>query len=165
MKKTGLLFLVLMILVLVCSTDKADAASLMIPVAEFTTDGGVDSGPGSYYKQFSGGYLSGTDSNPCLVAPVKIPGNATKINKVIIYLIDDNTGAGDPWFQLDAINIATGDVDNYTAGDVTTGTSTIQGIELPLSHKALVKGLVYQLGTCLYGGQQLYGAKVIYTVP
>ena len=46
MKKTGLLFLVLMILVLVCSTDKADAASLMIPVAEFTYDGFIGTDPG-----------------------------------------------------------------------------------------------------------------------
>lgn len=159
------IIIVVMVMFLVGVADQADAASLMIPVAEFTPDGGIGASPGSYYKLFYGGYLSGTDNYPCLVAPVRIPGNATKINKVIIYLIDDNIGAGDPWFQFDGINMATGETDNYTAGEVTTGTSTIQAIELPLSHKTLVKGQVYQLGTCLYGGQYLYGAKVIYTVP
>jgi phosphate/sulfate permease len=154
-----------MVTFLVCAADKADAASVLIPVAEFTTDGGTNTAPGDFYKLFSGGYLVGSASDPCFVAPVKIPGNATKINKVIVYLIDDGSGVSDPWFQLDAIDMAAGAVDNYTAGGVTTGTSTIQAIELPLSKKALVKGRVYQLGTCLDAGQYLYGAKVIYTVP
>jgi hypothetical protein len=144
---------------------QAGAASVLIPVAEFTNDGFVNTVPGSYFKSFDGGYLEGGVNDPCLVAPVKIPGNATKINKIIVYLIDDGSGVLDPYFQLDAINMATGAVDNYTAGAVTTGTSTIQAIELPLSHKTLVKGQVYQLGTCLDAGQFLYGAKVVYTVP
>jgi hypothetical protein len=150
---------------LVGDADKADAASLLIPVAEFTNDGFVNTVPGSYFKFFNGGYLEGGVNYPCLVAPVKLPGNATRINKVIVYLIDDGSGAIDPLFQLDAINMATGVVDNYTIGNVTNGTSTIQATELPLSHKTLVKGQVYQLGTCLDAGQFLYGAKVVYTVP
>jgi len=165
MKKAGLMFLALMISVLVGFANRAEAGSIMISVAEFTADGDTDTGPGTYLKSFDGGYLTGSIPRPCLVAPVRIPGNATKINKVIVYLIDDGTAPVDPWFQLDAINMATGDVDNYTAGVVTTGTDTVQGIELPLLKQKLVKGRVYQLGTCLSGGQFLYGAKVVYTVP
>lgn len=158
------MMIAVIVMFLIGIAGKTDAASLMIPVAEFTYDGFIGTDPG-YFKDFSGGYLVGGVNYPCLVAPVKIPGNATKINKVIVYLIDDGSGVGNPWFQLDAINMATGAVDNYTAGDVTTGTSTLQAIELPLSHKTLVKGQVYQLGTCLDTGQFLYGAKVVYTVP
>jgi hypothetical protein len=159
------IIIAVMVMFLVADADKADAGSLLIPVAEFTVDGGINTDAGSFYKLFSGGYLSGTASYPCLVAPVRIPGNATKINKVIVYLIDDGSGAIDPFFQLDAINMATGSVDNYTYGNVTNGTTSIQAIELPLSHKALVPGRVYQLGTCLDAGQTLYGAKIIYIVP
>ena len=100
---------------------------------------------------------------PC--APVKIPGTATKINKVIVYLTDDGSSTTLPFFQLTAINMATAFAEDYVFTDVTTGTPTIQAIELPLITKTLVKGRVYQLGTCLDAGQFLYGAKVIYTVP
>ena len=104
-------------------------------------------------------------NDPCLVAPVKIPGSATKINKVIVYLIDDGTGTVSPHFELTAIGMTTAFAEDYVFADVTEGTDTIQGIELPLLKQKLVKGRVYQLGTCLDAGQYLYGAKVIYTVP
>jgi hypothetical protein len=68
---------------LVVAADKADAASVLIPVAEFTTDGTTYTDAGSFYKSFSRGYLEGSDTYPCLVAPVRIPGNATKINKEV----------------------------------------------------------------------------------
>ena len=55
--------------------------------------------------------------------------------------------------------------EDYFYSTVTAGTDTIQAIELTLDKHALVKGRVYQLGTCLYDGQQLYGVKVVYTVP
>jgi len=164
MKKTGLVFLILMILVLVSFTDKANAGSVMIPVAEFTYDGtsGADTYP--YFKSFVGGYLTGSDTRSCLVAPVKLPGNATKINKVIVYLIDEGTGAGFPFFRLTAIDMTTAFAEDYVDYNVTEGIDTIQGIELPLLKQKLVKRRVYQLGTCLYAGQYLYGVKVVYTV-
>lgn len=165
MKKTGAILSVLVILFLAGSAYRADAASLLIPVAEFTYDGWGGADPMPYFKSFHGGYLAGSDAGPCLVASVRLPGNATKINKVIVYLIDNGTGAYDPYFTLDAIDMTTGTTYNYFAYEVTTGTSTVQAIELPLSQKQLVKGRVYQLGTCLSGGQYLYGAKVVYTVP
>jgi len=61
--------------------------------------------------------------------------------------------------------MATAFTEDYVNYEVTEGTDTIQGIELPLLKRKLVKGRVYQLGTCLYSGQYLYGAKVVYTVP
>jgi len=167
MKTTGLVFLVLMILALVGSADKADAAtaSLLIPISEFTTDGGTYTSPGDFSKIFPGGYLLGGGTGPCFVAPVSIPGNATKINKVIVYLIDDGFGEFNPYFELTAVNMATAFFEDYVNAEVTDGTGTIQAIELPLIKKVLIKGRVYQLATCLYGGQLLYGAKVVYTVP
>jgi len=159
------MMIAVIVLFLAGDVDKAEAASLLIPVSEFTTNGEIETDAGTFFKSFSGGYLSGTATYPCLIAPVRIPGNATKINKVIVYLIDDFIGVSAPYFQLDALNMATGIVDNYTNAFVTNGTSFVQGYELPLSHKALVKGRVYQLGVCLDEGEYLYGAKVIYTVP
>ncbi len=144
--------------------NKASAGSILISVAEFTTDGGTYTAPGDFYKSFSEGYLSGSASDPCFLAAVKIPANARKVTNVTVYLTDDGTGTANPWFQLDAIDMATGTVDNYTAVEVTTGTITIQPIGLPLSHNNLVKGRVYQLGTCLDAGQKLYGAKVFYSL-
>jgi hypothetical protein len=159
----GFYMIAVMVMFLVGAADKACAAtaSVVIPAAEFTDDGfGA-----SYTKSFSGGYLGGTDDSPCLVAPVKIPGNATKINKLIVYLIDDGTGAGDPLFQLTAIDMTTAFAEDYVNSEVADGTDVIQAIEVPLLKQKVVKGRVYQLGTCLYGGQYLYGVKVLYTVP
>ncbi len=89
------MMIAVMVMFLMGAVDKADAASasILIPVAEFTNDGFVNTVPGSYFKSFSGGYLEGIANDPCLVAPVKIPGTATKINKVIVYLTDDGTGS------------------------------------------------------------------------
>jgi len=151
------------VLSVVGAADSAVAAtgSVVIPVAEFTDDGfGA-----SYEKSFGGGYLSGSVESPCLVAPVKIPGNATKINKLIVYLTDDGTGGFDPLFQLTAIDMTTAFAEDYVYSDDTVATDTIQAIELTLLKQKLVKGRVYQLGTCLANGQVLYGAKVLYTVP
>jgi hypothetical protein len=170
MKKAGLVFLVLIAVVvtfLVGAADEAYAAtgSLLIPVSEFTTDGGTSTSPGDFSKIFPGGYLLGGGTGPCFVAPVSIPGNATKINKVIVYLIDDGLAAFNPYFELTAINMATAFFEDYVNAEVTDGTGTIQAIELPLIQKTLVKGRVYQLAACLMGGQLLYGVKVVYTVP
>jgi hypothetical protein len=164
--KGSFMMIAVMVIFLVVATNKADAAtgSAVITAAEFTTDGGTYTAPGDFYKHFSGAYLEGGANGPCFVARVPIPGSATKINKLIVYLTDTNV-TKDPYFQLTALNIATTDYEDYFAADVLTGTDTIQAIELTLDKHALVKGRVYQLGTCLYDGQQLYGAKVIYTVP
>jgi hypothetical protein len=161
------MMIAVMTMFLVGAADKADAASasVLIPVAEFTTDGGTWTAPGDFFKSFAGGYLSGGDSGSCLVAPVKIPGNATKINKLIVYLTDDGTGAFHPLFQLTAIDMTTAFAEDYVNSEVADGSDTIQAIEVPLLKQKVVKGRVYQLGTCLYGGQYLYGAKVLYTVP
>jgi hypothetical protein len=157
------MMIAVMTMFLVGAADRACAAtgSVVIPVAEFTDDGFG----GSYTKSFSGGYLGGADDSPCLVAPVKIPGNATKINKLIVYLTDDGTGAFDPLFQLTAIDMTTAFAEDYVKGEVADGSDTIQAIEVPLLKQKLVKGRVYQLGTCLANGQYLYGVKVLYTVP
>ena len=166
MKKTGLVFFVLMISVLIGFAGQSDAASLLIPVAEFTEDGQTGSDGGNYFKLFQGGgYIEAQVGRPCFVAPVRIPGNATKISKVIVYYQDLNPAPSTAWFTLDAINMATGTSDNYVDAYVNTGTDIIQAFELPLSHKTLAKGQVYQLGTCIEAGQYLYGAKVVYTVP
>ena len=148
---------------LLAAVDKADAGSVLIPISEFTIDGGTGAAPGSFYKYFSGGYLAGSIDYPCFLAPVRIPGSATKINKVIVYFTDTNA-TSDPWFQLTALNMATTEYEDYTYGAV-EGTDTIQAIEVPLLKQKLVRGRVYQLGTCLDADQQLYGVKVVYTVP
>ena len=160
------IMIAVMVMFFVGAAGKADAAtgSAVITAAEFTTDGGTYTAPGDFYKHFSGAYLEGGANGPCFVARVPIPGSATKINKLIVYLTDTNV-TKDPYFQLTALNIATTDYEDYFAADVLTGTDIIQAIELTLDKHALVKGRVYQLGMCLYDGQQLYGAKVIYTVP
>ena len=142
--------------------SSSEAANIRIPVAEFTTDGGVETAPGNFYKLFSGGYLVGGTNSPCFVAPVRLPNNATTIKKVIVYF-SDTSAADSPFFQLDAIDMETGTVTNYTIGNVTTGTPTIQGIELPLSQTSLAKKRVYQLGTCLNSSEFFYGAKVVYS--
>jgi len=157
------MLIAVMAMFLLCAADKADAGSVLIPISEFTIDGGTGAAPGSFYKYFSGGYLAGSIDYPCFLAPVRIPGSATKINKVIVYFTDTNA-TSDPWFQLTALNMATTEYEDYTYGAV-EGTDTIQAIEVPLLKHSLVKGRVYQLGTCLNDGQDLYGAKVFYTVP
>ena len=165
MKKAGLVFLVLMISVLVGFAGKSDAGSVLIPVAEFTEDGQTNADAPNYLKDFQGGSLEARDSWSCFVAPVRIPGNATKITKVIVYFKDLNPAPASAWFTLDAIDMAAGTADNYVDYYLQTGTDIVQAFELPLSHKALVKGRVYQLGTCLTVNHYLYGAKVVYSVP
>ena len=165
MKKTGLVCLALLILVLVGSTDNADSSSVLIPVAEFTADGQTTSDSGTYFKDFVGGFLEGRGSWSCFVAPVRIPGNATKINKVIVYFEDLNPAPLSAWFTLDATDMAAGTTYNYVSYYVETGTDFVQAFELPLSQKALVKGRVYQLGTCMRDNHYFYGAKVVYAVP
>ena len=161
------MMIAVMVMFLVGATDKADAAtaSVLIPMTEFTTDGGTWTAPGDFRKYFEGGYLEGGVNGPCLVAPVKIPGNATKINKLIVFLADDGTAIRSPYFNLSGITLATGVYDVYYDDWVTSGLSSVQAIEVPLDMHTVVKGRVYQLGTCLYDGQRLYGAKVVYTVP
>ena len=180
MKKTELLLLVLiavMVTFLVGAADKADAAtgSVMISAAEFTPDGFIDmvptvTGPGSYRKSFDNGGLSGTAAGPCLVAPVKIPGTATKINNVIVYLIDEgNPGTIPAHFKLISIELAlnaSGALgEDYVDTDVGQANIFLHGIQLPLLKKKLVKGRLYQVGICLDDGQHLYAVKVVYTVP
>ena len=163
MKKTGLVLLVLIILVLVGATEKTNAASILIPVAEFIPDG--NTGYGSYSIHIRGGYLAGSADYPCFVAPVRIPTNATKITKVVVYLQDWGLGTSNPYFTLDAINMATGSTESYLATEVSTDNGGELAIELSLDKKSLVKGRVYQLGACLDEDQWLYGAKVVYTLP
>ncbi len=141
----------------------ASAGVVKLSAAQFTSDGGG----GSYYKLFSAGTITGDDTGPCLVAPVSIPGTATSITSVVVYLTDDgSSAAGSPWFRLTGLNMTTGVTKTYVVGDVTTGTTTLQGITVPFSNgkpsNATVPGMVYQFGTCLYGGQALYGAKISY---
>jgi hypothetical protein len=162
MKKTGLIFLIMMILALLGFADRADTASLIIPVSEFTPDG--NSSPGDYTISMDG-ILTGSSTYPCFFAPVRIPGKAKKISRVIIYLIDYGTGTVDPYFNLAALNIAEATYEYYISDYVDTGTSTIQGIDLILDQQALLKGRVYQFGTCLDAGQALYGVQVFYKVP
>jgi hypothetical protein len=88
-----------------------------------------------------------------------------KITKVVVYFEDLNPAPLSAWFTLDATDMAAGTTYNYVDYYVETGTNIVQAFELPLSHKALVKGQVYQLGTCIRDNHYLYGAKVVYTVP
>jgi hypothetical protein len=165
MKKAGLVFLVLIISVLVIFAGNSNAATVLIPVAEFTEDGQTNADAVNYFKDFQGGFLQGKDSWSCFVAPVRIPGNATKINKVTVYFKDLNPAPVVAWFTLDAVDMAAGTTDNYVDYSLLNGTDIVQAFDLPLSHKALVKGRVYQLGTCLQNDHYLYGAKVVYSVP
>jgi hypothetical protein len=134
----------------------AFAGVVRISAAEFTSDGMG----GSYSKWFDRGTLLGDDSNPCLVARVNIPGTARSITKVVVYLTDDGSSSSHPWFSFSGLNMATGET-AYGDDEVTTGTTTLQGIQIPVGW-ATKAGMVYQLGTCLQGGQELYGAKVVY---
>lgn len=146
-------------------TAYAATGSVLISMSEFTIDGGTGSAPGDFYKTFNGGYLSGGASDPCFTASVHIPGNATKINKVVVYLTDTGSSSERPFFQLTGLSMGTGQIDNYCDANVTTGTSSVQPIQVPVLKHNLVPGRVYQLGACISNGQNLYGAKVVYTTP
>jgi len=166
---TKMFFMMIAIIVpfLSGAVDKACAGSgsVVIPMTEFSTDGGTWTSPGDFSKHLNGGFLQGGTSDPCLIAPVRIPGNATRVNKLIVYLRDWHIGQYSPYFHFSGITMETGEYEVYYDGSVTRGDETVQAIELPLLKHKLVKGRVYQLGTCLDQGQQFYGAKVIYTAP
>ncbi len=147
-----------MTVIFVGSAGNAFASAVKLSAADFTSDGGS----GTYFKLFSQGTLEGDSSNPCLVAPVNIPGTATSIDKIVVFLTDDGSGALAPWFRLTGLNMKTGDTTTYFVGDVTEGTTTLQGIQIPVGMPTEVGPMVYQLGTCLDGGQFLYGVKVVY---
>ncbi len=137
----------------------ANAGAVKISVAEFTTDG--NNAQFSYAKNVANGTLTGSTSNPCLVAAVKIPSTATQIKKLILYLTDEGIGSH-PSFDLIGLNPVDGTTTKYGSDIVTTGTSVVQGIEVPLVEKNITKGQNIALGLCLSEGQVFYGAKIKY---
>jgi hypothetical protein len=107
MKKTGLVFLIMMIFLLVGSADRADTDSLIIPVTEFVPDGNFSTAPGDYIIDHNGS-LTGSNSYPCFYAPVKIPAKTTKITRVIVYLQDQGISINNPQFNLYAFPLVFG---------------------------------------------------------
>lgn len=154
------IFTVAMALVFGGMTGLAEAGAVNISPSEFTSDGWSDFA--DYFKSFSKGTLSGSSAHPCLVAPVKIPGTATRILRLIVYLTDNGTGAIDPFFRLTGMNMKTGITTTYAESYVATGSVVLQGIEVPLAADTITRGESIALGVCLANGQVLYGAKVKY---
>lgn len=148
-----------MALVMFGMTGMADAGAVKISSAEFTSDG--DSAQFAYVKPFLAGTIV-ANAAACLVAPVKLPGTATKITKLTVYLTDDGVAASRPQFRLTGMKPADGTTTDYATTIVTTGTSVVQGISLPLLEKNITKGQNIALGLCLDAGQVFYGAKVTY---
>ena len=143
---------------------KAEAASLRLSMADFTTDGEMVAGETGFYKHFSGGYISGTASGSdsvCLVAPVKFPTSAKKVKSAVVYA-KDNNGSIDFWAGLYGVDITTGPA--TFLGDVnSSGSSTsIQPLTLDIPDPTLHKNYQYFLGICLYGSQYFYGAQITY---
>ena len=152
-------FAMAMAIVMFWMTGMADAGAVKISSAEFTSDG--DSAQFAYVKPFIDGTIV-ANAFACLVAPVKIPGSATKITKLTVYLTDDGVAAIRPQFRLTGMKPADGTTTDYATTFVTTGTSVVQGIVVPLLEKNITKGQNISLGFCIDAGQVFYGAKVNY---
>jgi len=148
-----------MAIVMFGMTGMADAGAVKISSAEFTSDG--DNVQFAYVKPFIDGTIAG-NAFACLVAPVKIPGTATKITKLTVYLTDDGAAATRPQFRLTGMKPTDGTTTDYATTIVTTGTAVVQGILLPLLEKNITKGQNISLGLCINAGQVFYGAKVNY---
>ena len=148
-----------MAIVMFGMTGMADAGAVKISSAEFTADG--DNAQFAYVKPFLAGTIV-ANAIACLVAPVKIPGTATTITKLTVYLTDDGAAVNRPQFRLSGMKPTDGTTTDYATTSVTTGTSVVQGILLPLLEKNITKGQNIQLGLCIDAGQVFYGAKINY---
>jgi len=148
-----------MAIVMFGMTGMADAGAVKISSSEFTSDG--DSAQFAYVKPFIDGTIV-ANAFACLVAPVKIPGTATKITKLTVYLTDDGVAAIRPQFRLTRMKPTDGTTTDYATTFVTNGTSVVQGILVPLLGKNITKGQNISLGLCIDAGQVFYGAKVNY---
>ena len=149
-----------MAIVMFGMTGMADAGAVKISPAEFTSDG--YNAQFAYFKRFADGTLEGSADNPCLIAVVKIPGTATRLKKLTVYLTDDGTGTISPSFDLIGMKPTDGTTTTYANTNVTSGTSVVQGIVVPLVEKNITRGQNIALGICLGAGQVFYGAKVNY---
>ena len=148
------------------SAPEAYQSPLVIPAAEFTSDG--NNQVGDYFFSFPGGYVLGSDPTgaSCLQAPVYLPQGATVTSLYASVL--DNTNMGNIFLNLYR-------VDNYTADNVvrmaevlTQDAVTNSGIVTISDLTVLSPGVVYPnfsyyVGACLDNNVRLYAARIYYT--
>jgi hypothetical protein len=131
---------------------------LIIPGADFGSDGDFSA---SAMFRFSEGSWEGSDSFPCLTAPVYVPNNTT-IMELMISAID-NDPTYNLWVTLYKVNNEDG-ISTVIATVSTTGASA--AIQMPYANPYDVVSYPtysYYLGTCLSSNSMnLYSAQVWY---
>lgn len=135
----------------------------VIPAAAFRSDG---VSPDGYFFSFSGGYLLGSATTPCLMAPVYLPPDADQITQVWATVIDN----GDEdwnffWMNLYRVHNYTGEVTQLATLQTSGASPMLQQIQTTSIQAGQVSfpDYSYYLGTCLHSANiRLYSVRIWY---
>ena len=136
---------------------------LVIPAADFSSDG---TDPDGFSFSFSGGYISGSSSLPCIKAPAYLPAGATVVS--VWASVYDNAAPGAIQLYLRRVNVSSGDSQVMASLGTSTDSADIQQIkDLEIGFATvLYPDYAYYLTTCLTDVQhRLYSVRIYYTGP
>ena len=140
---------------------------LVIPAAEFSSDGSNQ--PGDFFYSFPGGYLLGTDpvTTTCLQAPAYLPQGATVTG--LFVSVYDNTDTGNMFLNLYRVDNFNAANDVVRMAEVLTSDAGTSGSIVTLTDQTISSAGVlypnfsYYVGVCLDANVRLYAARIYYT--
>ena len=136
---------------------------LVIPAADFSSDG---TDPDGFSFSFSGGYIGGSSSLPCLKAPAYLPAGATVVS--VWASVYDNYAPGAIQLYLRRVNVSSGVSNPLASLGTSTDSTEIQQIkDLEVNYATvLYPDYAYYVTTCLTDVQhRLYSVRIYYTGP
>jgi len=136
---------------------------LVIPAADFSSDG---SDPDGFSFSFSGGYIGGSSSLPCIKAPAYLPAGATVVS--VWASVYDDFAPGAIQLYLRRVNVSSGASNVIASLGTSTDSTDIQQIkDLEVNYATvLYPDYAYYLTTCLTDvAHRLYSVRIYYSVP
>jgi hypothetical protein len=129
---------------------------IVIPPASFVPDGLA---PDTHFTSFTDGHIQGTDRYGCLLAPVILPPGASSLDRVLVFVHDDNSSES-VTFSVRRVSLKKGSSSRLGSVETQDSAGPVK-YEIPLKSSSVSNSFAFQITTCLNSPDIfLYGARV-----